>query len=89
MQTVGEFSRKQAVDEAMPRDPAETREFRRNDANAVVRAAARSRACVAGVPVGLVDDVEEGRIQRFRQTRDNSFLHAHQLLSRLAFIDTK
>ena len=37
----------------------------------------RTRAGMACVPVGFVDDVEKLRIERLRQTRDNSFLHGH------------
>ncbi len=89
MQAVGEFGRQQAVDEPMPRDPAEAREPPGDDSHAIVRAAARTRAGMPGVPVGFVDDVETLRLKPFRQTRDNSFLHGHRPLSRSASSNTK
>ncbi len=89
MQTVGELGRKEPVDEPMAPDPAKPRESLGDDLYSVVRAAAWTRAGMAGVPVGFVDDVQLKRLEPLRQTADNSFLHGHRPLSRLAFFAPK
>ncbi len=89
MQPVGELGRQESIDKPMAPDPAEPRKSRRDDLHPVVSAAAWTRACMAGVPVGFVDDVEEKRLEPLRQTADDSFLHGHRPLSRLAFFAPK
>ena len=71
MQPVGELGRQESIDKPMAPDPAEPRKSRRDDLHPVVSAAAWTRACMAGVPVGFVDDVEEKRLEPLRQTADD------------------
>jgi hypothetical protein len=66
----------------MPLDPAPPLESRRYDPDPIVRAAARARSRVSRMAVGLVDDVEGGRIERFRQSSENPLLHGHIAHSR-------
>ena len=75
MQTIGEFRRQEIVDQAMPLDPAPPLESRRHDPDPIMRAPALARSRVSRMAVGLIDDVEGDRIERRRQTRDNSLLH--------------
>lgn len=77
MQAIGELRRQELIDQTVALDPALTFESSRHYPNAIMRAPAVARARVAGMTVGLVDDVEKNGIERRRQSRDNSLLHDH------------
>src|SRR5271170_1215481 len=87
VQTIGEFRREQVVYQAMPLDPAATLELRRHDPDPIMRAPARARSRVSRMAVGLIENVEGDRLERLRQSRDNSLLHGHVAHSRSAVRD--
>ena len=59
----------------MALDPTAALEPRRHDPNAIMSSPALARSRVARMAVGLIDDLQEYRIERLRQTRDNSLTH--------------
>src|SRR5262245_10663460 len=58
MNRSGQFLGQRRVDPALAFNPAKARESRGNDFNGEMRLAPRTGAGVAGMPCGIVDDVE-------------------------------
>ena len=78
MQSIGEFGRQEAIDEAVPFDAALSFKLARDHPDAIVRTPTFARAGVARVSVGFVYDIEKNRVERRCQTRDNSLLHSQR-----------
>src|SRR5579863_1032055 len=78
VQTVGEFRGQKVIDQAMPLDPAPAIKLRRHYPDAIMRAPSRTRSRVSRMTIRFIEDIEGGRIESFRQSRDNSLLHDHK-----------